>query len=516
MFYKSTQTPRSGSALADFFLCFLSAALLVFSFPKIDVGALAWIALVPFLLIIDGKNKKQAFGAGYLTGLIFFAGCFYWFAFIATVAWWVSLLGAASLVMYLAVYFGIFGAACAYFSSLNVFWRLAAIPSSWVVLEFIRAHFLSGFGWVSLGQSQYKNWAIIQIADITGEAGISFLVVVVNCLIKETIACVFKLNSVGMRDLRRAQLLVFCLILLATGYGIYQLRLPRAWEEVKVAVVQPNIAQELKWVPQEMAGIIDGHLRLSRGVLNRRPDLVVWPETSFPGFVEDDPALWEEIKGFAREIKTPLIMGLVVQEGANYFNSALLISDDGFLEGRYDKLHLVAFGEYLPLRRVFPFLNEMVPIEDFSSGKEFKVFSFKNLPAFSALICFEDTVSGLVRGFVKSGARFLVNMTNDAWFQDSKAPLLHLQAAIFRTVENRRALVRCANTGVSGFIDPLGRIIELAKNKQGKTINIEGAAVAYIPANSAQTFYTKFGDVFTMLCFVCILAAGFRKKSYKI
>ena len=176
------------------------------------------------------------------------------------------------------------------------------------------------------------------------------------------------------------------------------------------------------------------------------------------------------------------------------------------MQGRYDKIHLVPFGEYLPFRPFLGWINRFVPLEDFSSGRTYKIFQAGCAQKkFGVLICFEDTLSHMRRTFVRSGADFLVNMTNDAWFKDTKAPFLHLQAAVLGCVENKRFLVRAANTGVSAFVDPWGRIIKSVSGYKGKMTFIEGTAVAALPLISQQTFYTKFGDVFTYVCFACIL-----------
>jgi apolipoprotein N-acyltransferase len=242
--------------------------------------------------------------------------------------------------------------------------------------------------------------------------------------------------------------------------------------------------------------------------MRTKPDLVIWPETAFPGFVEEMPQLMEDIRDFARSYRVPVLLGVVAEEGERFYNSGLLISAQGDIADRYDKFHLVPFGEFLPLRQQLPFLADFVPIDDFSSGRKAKVI---RLPIkdkeirFSVAICFEDTLAYIARRFVLSGAELLVNMTNDAWFQDSKEPFMHLQAALFRTIETRRSLVRSANTGVSCHIDPYGRLMGYVQNMQNKRTYVEGTSTFDVSLNATRTIYTKLGDVFTYLCFVCIL-----------
>ena len=227
----------------------------------------------------------------------------------------------------------------------------------------------------------------------------------------------------------------------------------------------------------------------------------------------DDPALIDKIRITAIEMHTPILIGSMANEGEHYFNSAFLIGSNGQLMGRYDKIHLVPFGEYLPLRPILGWINKFVALDDFTSGREYKIFSIGPLHKnFGVLICFEDTLDYLRRNFTNAGADFMVNMTNDAWFRDTKAPFLHLQAAVFGSVENHRSLARAANTGVSALIDPWGRIKVVAGDAHGKESFVEGTAWGVLPLNQDRAFYTKYGDVFTLLCFLCILlAAVFRK-----
>ena len=222
-----------------------------------------------------------------------------------------------------------------------------------------------------------------------------------------------------------------------------------------------------------------------------------------PEILGENDQTYEEIFSLAKEIKIPLLIGAVVNDRNNYFGSALLIDTTGKITQRYDKLHRVPFGEYIPLKNVFPFLEKVVPIGDIQKGKEYTVFP----PGFAVLDCFEDVFPELAREFVKRGARFLVNITNDAWYKETSAPWQHLQASVFRAVENRVYLARAANTGVSGFIAPTGKIISLVKDKSGNVIFIDGFATQYIfMASWPLSFYTRYGDIFILICLIMVLA----------
>ena len=478
-------------------LIVLSAVLLVISYPQMDLGPLAWVALVPFFFALDGKNARCAFGLGYACGFLFFAGTLGWFIYV-------TYPGAFLFIAYLSLYFAAFAAAFVFFRRLGLLPRLFTLCAVWVALEFIRAHALSGFGWVSLGHSQYKNYLLIQIADVTGVYGVSFLVMLVNLLVFESLKFVH-----DIRQLRWAQIIVTLLVCLVLGYGIVDTTHTRAYGQVKVGVVQPNIPQSLKWDPRLKGKIVERNIQLTRTFGVHKPEIIIWPETSLPGILGESPELFEQVKKTARDMQTPVLMGTIIQEGEEqYYNSAVLVSADGEMTGRYDKVHLVPFGEYLPLRPVLGFINRFIGMGDFTSGKEYTLFSAgREQKKFGVLICFEDTLPYLRRGFTNAGAQFLVNMTNDAWFEDTKAPFLHLQAAVFGAVENKRALVRAANTGVSAFIDPFGRVIQTVQNERGKKAFVMGTAVAALPLVNQRTVYTKYGDVFAMLCFLGILGA---------
>ena len=485
----------------NFWLCVFSAILLILAFPKTDLGILGWVGLIPLMLALEGKNPRQAFGLSYLCGIVFFAGTLYWFIYVDIL---VALIGAPLLILYLSLFFGLFGLMYSVFCRAEGRLQFIVLPSAWVVLEWIRANFLTGFGWVSLAHSQYKNLLLIQIADLTGIFGISFLMVTVNLLGKEGILCFQKKSKISFKQwLNNLFLPAFFILIAVWGYGGWRLfSFPGDSVSIKAAVVQGNIPQERKWMPSQWPGIMEEYIALTREAAKENPQLIIWPETAFPGILWEDEVFLNELKRTASQTQIPLLFGSVINEGEEYYNSALLISKEGEPAGRYDKIHLVPFGEYVPLRSLLPFLSNVVPIGDFTAGGEFTIFP---APApFSALICFEDTVPYLSREFTRRGAKLLINITNDAWFKDTKEPFLHLQSAVFRSIENRRTLIRAANTGVSSFIDPLGRIFKTVE-RHGKKTYISGYAIASIPLNNTLTFYTRFGDMFVYFCLGIVL-----------
>ena len=528
-------------SVKDLFFPILSASLLVVPFSHPRLWVFAWFGFVPLFFAIENKSKSRAFFLSYLTGLIFWLGTIYWLVYV-------TFIGLILLVLYLALYFGIFG--LFYASSFNlqassssqkacglrpvacsqILHSAIFLPSLWVVLEYLRGHLLTGFPWALLGYSQYKNLPIIQIADITGAYGVSFLVMMGNVLIKEIIC--YRLYPYGHRQAipLRAQagyrqkikkfLFLACGVwLVACSYGYYKLHLSTVdyrLSTIKVSLIQANIPQELKWSPAAKEDIVNKYFRLTKEILQARPDLIIWPETAMQDYLiigKQGYSNIDYLSNFVRELKVPLLLGVVAVENEDFYNSAVLFSGEGGILQRYDKLHLVPFGEYIPLRAVLPFLEAVVPIGDFTAGKEYTVFQFPNKSQtpnpniqnkFSVMICFEDVFSELARGFVQKGAGFLVNITNDAWFGDTREPYQHLSASVFRAVENRVSVLRAANTGVSCFISPQGKIKTCVADKKGKETFIDGHITGNIFIEKVRPIYNKYGDVFVIACFIAV------------
>lgn len=479
------------------FLCALSAALLILSFPNFNLWALVWFGFVPLFIALENKNKLKAFILSYITGFIFWLGVIYWLIHV-------TFAGMIVLALYLALYFGLFGLIItSHKSPLGsargrqvTSHKLILIPSVWVILEYIRSYLFTGFPWAPLSHSQYLNLPIIQIADITGTWGISFLIILINVWI-------YLILRKKQNNLFPILLLI---IVLAYGYiKLYPLKEKPNGQPLRISVIQGNIPQELKWNRDARDFILNRYLRLNNEAMQDKPDLIIWPEASFPGIIEEGKYFLERVEYFAKETKTPLLIGAATtSENDLYYNSALLIDcEKGSPTQRYSKIHLVPFGEYIPLRKIFGFLETVVPIGDFAPGKDYTVF---NKPAkFSVLICFEDLFPELSRRFVQNGAQFLVNITNDAWFGKSSSPYQHLSASVLRAVENHVYVLRSANTGISGFISPTGKIISLVKDKSGNNIFISGYLTENINLTTPTlTFYTKYGDLFLIACLIFI------------
>ncbi len=474
----------------------LSAVLLSFCFPSGGLWWLAWIAFVPFIIVVRRLDWKVSFRAGYLAGFLFFALTLFWIHHVT----WIGLL---LLSAYLALYWAVF--ACAVSSSAT--WTLARrvlfLSAVWAAGEYVRAQAFTGFGWASLAHTQSNNILLIQFSDITGTYGVSFVLMAFNVVAAEWVA---RKGRVDVRGRRAAWAVILGMALLL-AYGMGRLSAPSSTSRVRVALVQGNISLADYADPNLKDYVVERHLALSRQALAYKPDLILWPETSFPQFIWDHPELFEKVRAFAREHHVKLMLGAVTRSGEQYFNTAILMNGSGETKGMYSKQHLVILGEYIPFRRQLPWLARFVPIDDFSPGVSQVLLDAGDQRPFAALICFEDTIPALARAAVNGGAGFLVNITNDGWFGASRQPAMHLDNAVFRAVENRVSLLRATNTGVSCGILPTGEITGCVADGSGPRILAEGVSVVDVPSGPPQmTFYRKFGDIFAMLCFAVILS----------
>jgi apolipoprotein N-acyltransferase len=508
---------RYGFRRRDIILIFASALLMALPFFSPRLWILTWVGLAPLFWVLEERSLRQAFGAGYVFGIVFCSIVFYWLFHLTT---WFSFLAGVAVVLfilYLSLYFGLFGLSYALVGHRSISFKLMMIPSLWVTLEFIRGHFLTGFNWGSLAYAQYQNLALIQVADVTGMYGVSFLIVMVNYVFKEIVQKILRRDNVFYRELLKSLLITVIAVGLVLMYGFYRLSDRSVNPIISVTTIQPNISQESKWRPESWEDNLDQHIALTKTAAQEKPMLMIWPETSFPGFLPQDLNLLMKVKQMMQKVKIPIVFGSVTQKGGQYYNSAILFLSDAKTMQRYDKVHLVPFGEYLPGRWGIPKpLQNIIPVDDFTRGAELNTLSLDPVKStqgspyvMGILICFEDAVPELSRRLTQKGAQFLVNITNDGWFKDSNAPWMHVQSTVFRSVENRRSFVRSANTGVSVFIDPYGRLTSGVQNNQGKMTYVAGFKKEDVVLNSSQSLYTAFGDIFIYLCFLCILGGFF-------
>lgn len=495
-------------------LSILSALLLILCFPRFDLGFLAWFALIPLLLAIKGKGLKSAFGLCYFTGVFFYWGVFHWFPSVNGV----SLIDCILAEIYLPTcYFGLFGLVLNFVSTKTKLPSIVTAPVLWVSLEYARSNagFLE-FPWTLMGHSQYLNLPVIQISAFTGIYGVSFLIIMVNVTISEII-----LNR--SRAFKPTIVTVIILgISFVYGYVILTKRSGR--DIVSISVVQGNIPQEIKWRRKFRKQHFERHVRLTKEASNNgNASLIIWPEASVQSLKRNFYFL-QNISALARETKTHLLIGSSQRPksgskelgkiGKKWFNSACLVSPGGKIMGQYNKIHLLPFAEYLPYKDWFPWTTRFVSkASDFIPGTEYTIFDLDETK-FGVTICWENLFPELFRQFVKSGATFMVNITNEAQFGDTEALYHFAVMSVFRAVENRISIVRCANTGISCFINPHGRIMGRVHDSNGKEAFVEGYLTMEVPLSHKKTFYTKYGDVFVYINLIMtafMLALSFLK-----
>lgn len=480
--------------------CVGSAILLTLSFPNFDLEFLAWIAMIPLFYSIEGKTLKSSFKLGLLTGLLSFIGIIYWIVIAVhrygNIPLIPSILILLLLISYLSLYWGVFSFLTRFLQMKLGLRSLILTPFLWVALEYLRSFFLTGFPWAYLGHSQYLNLPFVQMAEITGVYGLSFMIIMANV----ALYLIFhRWPQKAFPTLEVAITLFLLLICYLYGYlriGIVDREMAKH-SSLTIGIVQGNIDQSIKWEESFQKETLNIYQRLSLQVAEKKPDLILWPETATPFFFQDATEYQPFILTIPKKTGTFLLFGTPtykIEKGKiHHYNSALLISPSGEVTGKYDKIHLVPYGEYVPLGEYIPLGSLGEGIGNFKPGKEIHIFSLPQ-GKFGVLICFEIIFPDLCRKFVKQGANFLVTITNDAWFGKTSAPWQHLTIATFRAIENRVYIARAANTGISAFIDPAGRIIK----RSG--LFIEDTLIHTIRISDNKTFYTSFGDLFAWFC----------------
>ncbi|MEA3470857.1 MAG: apolipoprotein N-acyltransferase, partial [Thermodesulfobacteriota bacterium] len=379
---------------------------------------------------------------------------------------------------------------------------VVSAPLLWTILEYGKSQLLTGFPWENLGHSLYEQLSLIQIADITGIYGITFLIVFINCLL-------FDLLTVKVKKTLLTEFVVGALLLLVVlGYGFYRVNdietAARNIDPVNVSLVQGNIDQSMKWDPLYQSKTLDLYRRLSMEAAESNPRIIVWPETAAPFFFQDNIHKRDDVLNLAETAGSYLLFGSPSYErkdGRNYLkNSAYLVSPSKEILGRYDKVHLVPFGEYVPLKEFLFFIDKLVAgAGDFIPGDGFRPLMVEGKKA-GVLVCYEGIFPEIGREYKKNGADLFVNITNDAWYGRTSAPYQHLSMIAFRAVENRVPIVRAANTGISAIISPTGKIV--SKTPLFKRAILNGNVKIF----DYDTFYTRYGDLFVYICIVFMIA----------
>lgn len=529
------------------FAALMSGGLLWLCFFPVNWGWLGWVALLPLLVLVRAETTaRRRYLSAWASGLVFFWSALQWLrvADERMYATWAILATLCSLFVPMALW---------------LIRRLdqrqlpliLTVPVAWVALEYLRAHVLTGFPWYFLAHTQHAFLPVIQIADLGGAYAVSFVVAAVNATLFELLVGVSTLrrwlglpqSTVSARCQRIGTAVATTMLMgCCLGYGFAQLAID-SHSGPRVALVQGNVDQRLKNIaalpggPNQAAVSMIYHYRdLSDQAAAQRPDLIVWPETSYPGEWYDrvlgvsDSEMssdWREGRAesleladkAARRWRTNVLLGLnarVVQsdQSNRRYNSALLVRPDGTDAGRYDKIHCVPFGEYVPLRDVVPWMKQLAPYDydySVSPGSQFTRFPLAAAAGelhFGVIICFEDTDPTLARQYVRGDdgtpVDFLVNISNDGWFDGSSEHEEHLAICRFRAVECRRAVVRAVNMGISAVIDGSGRVTALPAQDWSSSKKIATVLTAAVPLDQRRSLYARWGDWLPWMCWVGI------------
>jgi apolipoprotein N-acyltransferase len=553
------------SRISRFLLPPLSGGLLTLAFPGVNLEIAVWIWLFPLLFLLwpmtqqDSQKSASPFFSGLLAGLVFWIPNLAWLRHSSRVyagarddtwtAWGPELLGGAAvfgLALYCSLHFGLWAWIIARFARpdfkklAHSTWQASTwyslrsafiAAAAWTGLEWIRSYFpFSGFGWNGLGVALHQNAVLIQIADVVGVMGLSFLPVFVACTAWNAIArMVWVFRGQGHCRSRLDFTFAMVLVLSAAGYGMIKLG-GKGKEDtvtVRTVLVQPNVAQVDAWSgelgPQIYKRLYDFtrlYAEAREGITNT--DLVIWPESALPvhlyGLADHRP-YFDELLGLG---DFSLLTGTELHEpGHRGHVSAVLFRGEYNRRQEYNKIHLVAFGEYLPFRNIPPFsFLQGVLQGDFAPGTKAEPFLLEKPEVqLIPLICFEDTVGRLARRFIRPAPQMLVNITNDGWFLQSVETEVHLANAKFRSIELRRPMVRAANTGVTCFIDSYGQVTSRLHDPATGNTFIEGClpGEVQVPKAGTLTFYAQYGDVFAMAMLgITVISAAWQFRRRKV
>ena len=500
----------------DYALALVSGALLALSFPRYGHPAVAWIALVPLLVALAQRpplapserrrveGPLRAFLLGLTSGFIYFAGTLYWTGTVIRTFGGIPLPAAILGVILLALYQGFFPALFALIVSRLLarggLTALVLADAAWVATEYFRGIVFGGFPWVLLGDSQVTVLPVAQIASVFGVYGVSFLVAFINA------AIAYAVLTTGRR--RAVAIASAAVILIAIGaWGAARIAdgsLTRTGTPIRVALIQANVAQEDKWKSGEARRIFTTYIAMTRDAVKRGAEYVIWPESATPFMFEQDPVGQEALRALAREVRVPILFGSdqeVIRPEPALYNAAFLVTPDGKTAAVYRKIHLVPWGEFIPLKRLLFFVSPLVDsFTDFSPGTEMVLLPV-NSHLTSTAICYEVVYPSLIRQAVQAGSELLTTITNDAWYGHSSAPYQHFALASMRAIEQGRYLARAANTGISGVVDPYGRIVRQS------SIFEQDALVEQVRFLNVRTIYSRIGDVIAYVA-IALVAAG--------
>ena len=448
----------------------------------------------------------RAFALGLTTGIVYFVGTIYWTSTVVATFGQLPLALALVAMLLLAAYLALFPALTAVVTS-RLINRAGApallfAPAAWVATEFGRGYLFGGFPWVPLGNSQVTVLPIAQLASVLGVYGVSALVAFVNAAIAYALL-------VPGRGRVKAIAAAAAILTITAGWGTWRVAeggLTREGTALRVGLIQGNIAQEDKWNPAEARRIFTTYIAMSRDAVRRGAQFVLWPESATP-FSFEESAQGELVRELARETGVPILFGsdqTVHGSEPRHYNAAFLLTPEGRTAAVYRKIHLVPFGEFVPLADWLSFFPPLVQtlagFAPFTPGD-----SMVMLPVgphlISTAICYEVVYPSLVRSAVDGGSQLLTTITNDAWYGQSSAPYQHFELASMRAIEQGRYLARAANTGITGVVDPYGRVV------RASALFEQVGLVEEVRLLTHRTVYSSVGDVLAYVAIALVAAA---------
>ena len=473
-------------------LALLSGVLIGAAYPPSPLGFLAWFGFVPLIHLLYNASPVEGAKWSFLTGVTVNIITVYWFGLNSGAGLFPVFLSLTGAVLYLSIYWIIFGMCTSWYHQ-RTGYGLAVLPIFWVGMEYIRSYGPLAFPWINLALTQTFSLPLLQIADVTGSTGISFWIVLINAILYAGYG-----SSIGLKNSLKIVTLLLVLISSLGVYRISSIRNETIVDQISIAIVQPNIDPNQKWEADFRDKIFDIMDSLHTESIDLQPDLILWPEAALPVYLRITYAARRPILRKVRDSGIPLLTGTpdrINRENneRDYYNGALYFTPDGSMK-MYYKMHLVPFAEYIPFSEKFPILKRLnFGQGNFTSGRDFTLFEVDSVP-FGNLICYESSIPTIVSQFVRHGAKFLSIETNDSWCGHTSGVYQHFQIARLRAVENRVAIARSANTGISSLILPTGEIAKKIPYNEQKII------LAEIPIRDLASFYMRFGELFAIIC----------------
>lgn len=472
----------------DWFLAIISGILVGVAYLPIPAAVIIYVAFIPLLHVWLHRSVKTSAAMSYLAAITAHTIAFYWMGINQGTTAFIAFLSLAGTVFYLSIFWVLTGITLSFLQQ-RFKMGLMIFPFVWVAMEMIRSFGSMGFPWGDLALTQVSILPLIQTADITGTAGITFFICLLNGLLY------LALTTEERKQFIYGAIGVWALVFIIGSWRLNKVEKNSNKSDFSVAVIQPNVNPVEKWDRSYRAELISLMDSLTVQAMSQQPDFVLWPESALPVYLRTS-YIRKEIQASVQEYDIPLLAGTVDKEvdenGKHYYNGSILLNADGSFT-MYHKIHLVPFAEYIPFSNKFPQLDKLnFGQGNFEHGNEYTIFNVHN-KRFGNMICYESSFPRIAKKFVDSGAEFLTIQTNDAWSGDSPGAYQHFAEAQLRAVENRVPVVRSANTGISGIIAPSGRA------EQKRAFYEQGIIFGSLTFMADNRHYPG-GDVFALLC----------------